>query len=357
MGDMNRKSAVILTDGMLDQPFAKTAHGLIRGSERFEILAVIDSKFFGKDAGEILDGVHRGIPVYRDLKEFSCTGMHADFSIIGVAVPDGQIPKTLYEQLFESLDFGMGIVNGLHSYLSDMPDLAQIAKEKSLELIDVRKPRPAKELHHWTGAISRVSCLKIPILGTDCGIGKRTTTRLLLEAMRKAGHRAEMIFTGQTGWMQGGRYGFIFDSTLNDFVSGELEHAVVSCWEDEKPEVIFIEGQSSLRNPAGPAGAEWLLSARADGVILQHSPKRKYFGGYEDSLAEVPSLKSEVELIKMHGVEVLAVTLNTAEMTEDEIKLSRLQFQKSLNLPIICPLQEGVGSLVKLIQELIRHEN
>ena len=35
-----------------------------------------------------------------------------------------------------------------------------------------------------------------------------------------------MIYTGQTGWLQGGEYGFIFDSTLNDFVSGELENAI-----------------------------------------------------------------------------------------------------------------------------------
>ena len=58
-----------------------------------------------------------------------------------------------------------------------------------------------------------------------------------------------MIYTGQTGWLQGGKYGFIFDSTLNDFVSGELEHAILTCYEETNPDVILIEGQSALRNP------------------------------------------------------------------------------------------------------------
>ncbi len=68
----------------------------------------------------------------------------------------------------------------------------------------------------------KVKCPKIAVLGTDCALGKRTTTRFLVEAMRKAGFKAEMIYTGQTGWMQGAKYGFIFDSTLNDFISGEM---------------------------------------------------------------------------------------------------------------------------------------
>jgi len=46
---------------MLDTMNAKTAHGLLRGSERFEVLAVIDYKFAGKDAGELMDGKPIGV--------------------------------------------------------------------------------------------------------------------------------------------------------------------------------------------------------------------------------------------------------------------------------------------------------
>jgi len=58
---MKKEKAIILTNGMLDTMNAKTAHGLLRGSERFEVLAVIDYKFAGKDAGELMDGKPIGV--------------------------------------------------------------------------------------------------------------------------------------------------------------------------------------------------------------------------------------------------------------------------------------------------------
>ena len=93
-----------------------------------------------------------------------------------------------------------------------------------------------------------------------------------MESLRRRGKQAEMIYTGQTGWMQGSPYGFIFDSTVNDFIGGELEKAVLTCAREAKPDYILLEGQSALRNPSGPCGSEYLLSANAKGVILQHAP-------------------------------------------------------------------------------------
>ena len=49
-------SAIILTSGMLNSRNAKTAFGLVRHSEKYRILAVIDQNLAGKDAGEIVTG-------------------------------------------------------------------------------------------------------------------------------------------------------------------------------------------------------------------------------------------------------------------------------------------------------------
>jgi uncharacterized NAD-dependent epimerase/dehydratase family protein len=256
-----KSTAIIITGGYLDTINAKTAHGLIRGSDRFEIIGIVDEKLGGKDAGEVLDGKNRSIPVFTTIKDFLLSGKKAKYCIIGVATKGGVIPESLQLLLKEALENNFSIVNGLHDYVSDHEDLAAIAKQKGLEIIDVRKPKKFKDLHFWNGKIKDVKCPKIAVLGTDCALGKRTTTRILVEAMRNAGYKAEMIYTGQTGWMQGAKYGFIFDSTLNDFISGEMEHAIWECYQNEKPDIIFIEGQSSLRNPSGPAGAEWIVSA------------------------------------------------------------------------------------------------
>ena len=50
------KNAIVLTDGLLMTSDAKTAHGLIRGTERFNIIGLVDGEAnAGKDAGVLLD--------------------------------------------------------------------------------------------------------------------------------------------------------------------------------------------------------------------------------------------------------------------------------------------------------------
>jgi len=240
----------------------------------------------------------------------------------------------------------MSIVSGLHEFLIEKEDLVELAEVYKVDLIDVRKPKHNKELHFWTGKIAEVACPKIPVIGTDCNMGKRTTSRFIKEAVSEAGLNAQMIYTGQTGWMQGGKYGFIFDS-------GEIEHAIVSCYQNEKPDVIFIEGQSSLQNPTGPCGSEFLISADADAVILQHAPARKYFHGCEGYKREMPTLEQEIALIQMYGVKTLAVTVNSEHMTAEEAKAYQQEKEAALGIPVILPLEDGVGRLAKAIEGLV----
>ncbi|MEQ9415253.1 MAG: DUF1611 domain-containing protein [Cyclobacteriaceae bacterium] len=351
---MEKKNAIIITAGYLDSTSGKTAHGLIRGTERFSIVGVIDSKSAGKDAGEVLDGKKRNIPVYASIADFAANSKEkAVYCIIGVATKGGVIPETLRVMLKEGLDNGYGLINGLHEYISDIPELADLAKQKGLEIIDVRKPKKFKDLHFWSGKIKTVPCPKVAVLGTDCALGKRTTSRFLVQAMRAAGFKAEMIYTGQTGWMQGAKYGMVFDSTLNDFISGEMEHAIVSCWENEKPDIMFIEGQSSLRNPSGPAGAEWIVSADATAVVLQHNPARKQYKDMEYYPAYIADPKDEIALIKMYGAETVALTINTAKMDQMDARDYAAKYEKDLGIPCILPLEDGVDQLIPIFKKMI----
>lgn len=351
---MVKSNAIVLTGGFLDTGNAKTAHGLIRGTDRFNIVGVIDEKRAGEDAGQVLDGRTRNIPVFASLAEFRKSGIEARFCVIGVATKGGVIPPALHDLLKDALEHEFSLVNGLHEYISDIPDLAQLAAAKGLEIIDVRKPKKFRDLHFWTGKIQRVKCPKIAVLGTDCALGKRTTTRFLVQAMNAAGYKAEMIYTGQTGWMQGARYGFVFDSTLNDFISGEMEHAVVSCYEEVKPDIIFIEGQSSLRNPSGPAGAEWIISANADAVVLQHDPARKHYKDMEKYPALVSTPAQEIELIRLYGAPTIALTINTGALKAGEARKVAADYENQLQIPVVLPLEDGVDRLIPLFESLIR---
>ena len=138
-----KSNAIVITGGLLDTIAAKTAHGLIRGTDRFNIIGIIDHKYPGKDAGEVLDGRKRNLQIYASIADFvSSSNEKAKYCIVGVATKGGVIPESLRAVLKEALENGYSLVNGLHEYVSDIPELADLAKQKGLEIIDVRKPSP-----------------------------------------------------------------------------------------------------------------------------------------------------------------------------------------------------------------------
>jgi len=350
-----KKKAIVITDGILDTSYAKTAHGLIRESDRFEVLAIIDKKYAGADAGEILDGNNRMIPVISSISEAMVQFKTIDYLIVGVATKGGILSDSLLSSIRQAITYKLNIINGLHNLLCEHEDIVKLAKDYNVELIDIRKPKPIKELHFWTGEVFKVDIPIIAVLGMDCSMGKRTTTRLLLESCKTMGIHAEMIYTGQTGWMQGSKYGFIFDATINDFVSGELENTILNCWRNEKPDLMFLEGQSSLRNPSGPCGLELLISGNAKQVVLVHEPGREYFD-YEPTWGEMPSVKSEIEIIEKFGSKVIGLALNTTGITFKEAKIVQDELEKTLNIPVVMPLEEGVHKLISTIK-LMKYEN
>lgn len=356
MGGMDG-TALILCGGWYGTPNGKTAHGLVRGSERYRIVGVVDPPTAGKDAGEVLDGTPRGIPIFASLTEaLARCSEGPDFAIVGVATHGGRLNADLRASLAEALEQGISVVNGLHEFASEDPGLAEIAARSGASITDIRKTPPRMTLHFWTGEVLRLAAPRIAVLGTDCAIGKRTTTRWLVEACRRAGIRAEWISTGQTGWLQGAPFGVVLDALPNDFVSGELEHAVVSCARDLAPEVMFLEGQSSLRNPCGPCGSELLVSCGAGGVVLQHAPGRTFFEGYEKKGLRVPPVDEEIELIRLLGARTLALTLNGQGMTPTELRQTRDRLQRDAGIPVALPLEEGVDGLVPVIREFLATE-
>ncbi|MBX2878219.1 MAG: DUF1611 domain-containing protein [Saprospiraceae bacterium] len=351
---MEKSSAIVFTDELLDTAFAKTCHGLLRGSDRFEVLAVIDPKFAGQDAGMVMDGQALNIPVYSSVEEcLSQMDTKPTYGVVGVATPGGYLPDGLRENISKAIEHQLSIVNGLHTFLQDDPDLSAKAKEQGIQLLDIRKPRPRSELQFWNGSIYEVKAPRIAVMGMDCAIGKRTTCRFLMEMCRENGVKADMIYTGQTGWMQGYPHGFIFDSTLNDFISGELERAIVNCDQQEQPELILLEGQSALRNPTGPCGSEFLLSGAAKGVILQHAPGRECYEGTEEIGCHIPDIQTEIELIRLYGSNVLAVTLNEEHQTEEEMQIQQSELEDRLGIPVVRPLKEGVQRLLPIIKSYI----
>ncbi|MDZ7879315.1 MAG: DUF1611 domain-containing protein [Saprospiraceae bacterium] len=308
--------ALILTHGLLDTENGKTAHGLIRSSERFQIVGVIDFATAERDAGDVLDGQNRHIPIFETIeKAVEKLGETPQYIVIGVAVAGGKIPPSMLDVLTIAMRHKISIINGLHEKLNEKADFIALAQQNGVTITDVRRTKTPSEMTYWSGEIQRVTTPRVTVLGMDCAVGKRTTARFLVERMREKGFKAEMISTGQTGWMQDRRYAFIFDSTINDFLTGELETQITRCFDEQKPDVLFLNGQSALRNPIGPTGSEFLLSGQSKWVVLQAQPSRKYYEGTEDNIkARIPSVKSEIQLIKMYGAKTIAVSRFTRRL-------------------------------------------
>jgi uncharacterized NAD-dependent epimerase/dehydratase family protein len=351
---MVKQPAIVLADGYLQKPNGKGAHGLVRGTDRFDILAVVDRSCAGQDAGVALDGNHRDIPVVASIADAMTYGAtRPTHAIVGIATHGGRFTDEVRSWILESISNGLNIINGLHDAASEDDEIRERALAAGVELTDLRLPKPKRELHFWTGEIVNVKAPRIAILGTDCAIGKRTTARMLMQALRNNGLKAEMIYTGQTGWMQGAPHGFVLDSVANDFVSGELEHAIVGCDRELNPDVILIEGQSSLRNPSGPCGSEMLCSGLASGVVLQHAIGRDYFEGYEKEGFLVPQPADEIALIAHYGARTLAVTINTKGVEPADVMQKKRQMAEELNIPVVDPVVEGVDSLVPTLKSVL----
>ncbi len=317
---------------------------------------MVDEACAGRDAGEVVDGRHRGLPCFASLDEaLEQLPERPDWLIVGVALHGGRMPGALRAQILDGVRRGIGAVNGLHQLLGDDHEIAAAAVRSGARLLDIRRPKPFADLHAWHGEALELTVPRVAVLGTDCALGKRTTATCLLQGLRRRGLAVELVTTGQTGWLQGHRYGFILDATPNDFVSGELERAVVACATEAAPDLILIEGQSALRNPSGPCGAELVLSAGARGVVLQHAPGRVYFDGCEAIGARIPPVENEVELLeRFYGARVLGVALNGERLAEGELRAEASRLGAALDRPVSMPFLDGGEPLLDAVERYAR---
>ncbi len=355
-------SAIVYCEGAFGTTTGKTAHGLVRGTRRYRVLSVVDSTKAGRDAGQVLDRREKGIPVHASLSQaFGAaqqTGLNPTHFVVGLAPDGGRLAPRDRAAVKEALTLGLNVDSGLHDFLSDDPELAEIAAAKGLKIRDVRKTPSRDKLHSFTGKIDQVGSLRVAVLGTDSAIGKRTTAKVLVDGLNACGTRAEMIGTGQTAWMQGFQYGIVLDSLINDFVAGELENAVLDAWENERPEVLVVEGQGSLMNPAYPGGLEILAATRPHGIILQHAPSRKEYDGFPGF--PLHPLKLQIQALELiSGVPVVAITLNHEGLTPEETAVEAERCEKEIGLPVMDVLLQGndkLLSVVKRLSEKLRSE-
>ena len=147
------------------------------------------------------------------------------------------------------------------------------------------------------------------------------------------------------------RYGIILDSLVNDFVTGEIEHAVCSAWKEVGPDSMLLEGQGSLMNPAYPGGFELLAAGRPHAVVLQHAPARVDYDGFPGY--PIQDLATQIQAVELlSGRPVVAVTLNHEGMEQEEVPAACARIREETGLPCEDPLLDGAGLMADALGQL-----
>ena len=342
-------TAIVYCEGNFAKIDGKTANGLVRHSEAYRILSVIDSTHAGQDSGVILDGVQNHIPIFDNLENAANHAATIPNTLIyGMAPSTGRLSQTDRGVVLDAISLKMNIVSGLHEYLSEDAEISALASKNKVTIRDIRKPKASKDMRLFDGSIANVKALRIAILGTDCAIGKRTTATVLARALNAKGIKTVLVGTGQTGLMQGAKYGLAMDSVPPQFCCGELEGAIVDASNAEQPDVILIEGQGALSHPAFCTSAFILRGSQPDAVILQHAPKRAHRCDFPNMA--MPDPASEIALIEAFAdTKVIGMTINHESMSEDEISATITSQTQKLDLPVTDALSRPTAHLLAML--------
>lgn len=346
-----QQTALIYCEGFFGKMDGKTANGLIRNSQKYRIVGVIDSTKAGMDAGEYIEGIKNDIPVFINLDHaLECLSKVPNAFIYGIAPAEAFLKENERNIVLHAMKKKLDIVNTLHEFFSEDAEFVECSQLNGVAIYDIRQPPKASDRRLFSGRILNIHTPVLAVLGTDSAVGKRTTSMLLVEALIKEGLHAVFVATGQTGLIQGAKYGVAIDALPSQYVIGEIENQIMMAHDQEHPDIIIVEGQGAVSHPAYISSCGILRGSRPGSVIVQHAPKRKCLGDFP--FMEVPTVKSEIEIIESFSqAKVIAVTINHENMSNKELSDSITTYEEQLHLPTTDVLTHGCDKLITSILE------
>jgi uncharacterized NAD-dependent epimerase/dehydratase family protein len=353
---------VILSEGCFGESQSKLALGVIRYGE-WPIAAVIDSTRTGKTVQEVT-GMPCTAPIVSTLNEALSYSPKA--LLIGTAPPGGQLPEEWRAILNEAICNKLHIINGLHFFLNEEPDLAALALQHQVRLWDVRDPEAYGR--HKFQVINlqkpRPNNLKvITMVGTDCSVGKMHSALELYARAKQRGHTASFLATGQTGILIAGR-GVPLDRVIGDFMAGAMEvclHEEIAALAQAAPtakHIVFVEGQGSLLHPAYSGVTLSLLhGSNPDAMILCHKAGSDSIRHYPQ--VPIPNMTAVIEMYEtaarwvrppdMPPARVLGISVNSSALPEAEARAYLDRLEKETGLPVTDPVRYGVDHLLEAL--------
>ncbi|WP_440988781.1 DUF1611 domain-containing protein [Haloarchaeobius baliensis] len=322
---------------------AKTALGLLRYSDD-EVVAVLDRDNAGSRVGDFVDDV-QDAPIVASMAD----APDCDALVVGIAPIGGGFEDSWREDVRTALRSGCDLVAGLHYFLADDEEFADLAAEHGCDIWDVR--RPPEDLSVAEGVAGEVDAEVVLTVGTDCSVGKMTATMELCEAARAAGHDAAVIPTGQTGIMIE-HWGMPVDRVVSDFTAGAVESMILE--KGDEHDYLFVEGQGSIVHPAYSAVTCGILhGAQPDSLVLCHEAGREAVHGYESY--PLQPVETYVDLYEelaapVRETSVVAGALNTVGLDDDAAARDAVDgFAETLDTPATDLVRFGADDVMEVI--------
>lgn len=340
---MSARRVLILAEGYSDDPhYGKTMRGVLR-YRRDEVVGILDSA----RAGETMDGV----PVVAGVPE--SLALEPTVALVGVATQGGTFPPAWREILKACIHEGISIENGLHEFLADDQELADLAGRRGVTLTDLR--RSPGNLNVPTGANLELPCRTVLTVGSDCAIGKMTVSLELEREAHRRGIAAVFVPTGQTGIAIAG-WGLSVDAVVADFIAGASEQLVVE-GAARGGELLLVEGQGAITHPAYSGVTLGLLHGAAPhALVLCHRAGDVEVEGYPGHpLLPLPEL---VDLYERVGLQarrpvVACVAVNTARLDEAGARAAVDDAAAQTGLPADDPVRFGSSLLLDAVLSVL----
>lgn len=330
---------VILAEGYSgDSHYGKTARGLLRYRPD-EVTAVLDSQ----RAGSTL----MGVPVVGSVEE--ALSFAPNTAIVGVATQGGRFPAAWRSLLRDCIVAGLDLENGLHEFISEDPELVELAGRHGVSLRDLRKP--PDDLNVPTGANLTHGSAVVLTVGSDCAVGKMTVSLELDRESRERGVQSVFVPTGQTGVAIAG-WGLSVDAVVSDFVAGASERLVLE-GVARGGAILQVEGQGSLLHPAYSGVTLGLLHGAAPHVlVLCHRLGLEQID--DDPRFPLPPLTDLIELYERSTLiprraRVVAIAVNTATVEEADALEAIERIGMETGRPADDPVRFGPAKLTSAV--------
>ncbi len=265
-----------------------------------------------------------------------------------MAVAGGRLGPEWRAILRDAVEAGLDVEAGMHEFLGEDAELAPLAREKGVELRDLR--RPPADLSVPTGENLLHDADVVLTVGSDCAVGKKTMAlELHLESERR-GLGSVFVPTGQTGIMIAG-WGIAVDAVVADFLAGAAERLVVEG--ASRGDLLWVEGQGALLHPQFSGVTLGLYHGAAPhALVLCHAAGQTEIEGVPGHA--IPPLSQLVELyeriaLPVRPAPVAAVALNTSALDEPAAREAVAAAEEETGLVADDPVRFGAGRLVDAI--------